>query len=207
MPSDRSPRSGRIIIFRFIRRLRLHPNRPRFLFPRSPHGAFGTLQYSVVYNNFPPPSPPPPWKRPRRPLCHHFSVDPLILVFPGNLVSLRFKALCRSSSAVLVPRGPYFRPPFVTSRRSVESCRRLRTHLWHPRWKPLQRNAPRIASWSHQNRSPRRRSFAPDGLFSHPLSWPQNSSRIGAVPIEPGRNFLVSALARLAGAKRPSATL
>jgi len=168
---------------------------------------FGTLQYSAVYNNSPLPSPPPPSKRPRRPLYHHHPAVPLMLVSPGNLVSLPFMASCRSLFAVPAPLGLFFRPPYATSRRFVESSRRLRAHLLHPRRKPRQRSTPRIANHRHQNRSPRHHSSAPAGLFSHPLSWRPNSSRIGAAPTELGRNSLVSALVRSAGAKRRSVTL
>ena len=70
---------------------------------------FGTLQYSVVYNNSHLPSPPPPSKPPRCLPSNHLSMSLPLLVFPGNPVSLRFKASCRSLSAVPVPREPFFR--------------------------------------------------------------------------------------------------
>ena len=167
----------------------------------------GTLQYSVAYTNSPPPSPPPPSKPPHSLLLHHRLPVPLVLVFLGNPASLRFKVSCRSSSAVPGPLELFFRLPSVTSRPSVESFRRSRMHPCHPRKKHLPRNLPRIVDWYRQNRSSRHHSFAPAGLFSHPLSWRRNFSRTGATPIEPGRNSLVSALVKLADAKRPSAML
>ena len=119
----------------------------------------------------------------------------------------RSNASCRSLSAVPVPLELFFRLSFVTSRPSVESSQRSRAHPCHPGRKLHTRNPPRIANCRRQNRPSRHHFFAPVGLSSHPLSWRQNFSRTGATPIEPGRNFLVSALARLGGAKRPSAML
>ena len=167
----------------------------------------GTLQYSVVYTNFPPPSPPLPSKRPHCPLWRRRSLVPLVLVFPRNPVLLRFKVLCRSSSAAPGPLGQSFRPPFATSKPSVESFQRSQTHPCRPRKKALPKNLPGIADWNRQNRSSRHRFFVPVGLFSHPLSWRRSSSRIGVIPIEPGPNSPVSALARLVDVKKPSEML
>jgi hypothetical protein len=167
----------------------------------------GTLQYSVVYNNSPPPSPPPPSKRPHCPLWPRLSQAPLVPVFLGNPVSLRFRASCRSSSDVPVPLGLFFRRLSVISRPSVESSRRLRAHPCHPRKTQLPRDPLRIANCRRQNRPFRRRFFAPAGLFSHPLSWRQSSFRIGATPIAPGRSSLGLVLVRLADAKRRLAML
>jgi len=84
---------------------------------------------------------------------------------------------------------------------------RSQAHPPQPGRKLHTRNPPRMANWRHQNRPPRRHFFAPAGPLSHPLSWRQIFSRIGATPTEPGRNSLVSVLVRLAGAKRRLAML
>ena len=189
MPSDRSLISGKRITFQFIRQLRSQPNRPNPLVlvdPRGLFGVLGTLQYSVLYSNSRPQSPPPPSKPPPAFSLGTISQRPRRCLFSRE-------NRCRSSPRFRT--GAY--PPFPYLWNCSSDCLVLhrgrltkapgdseRTRGTHE--EPHKRNAPRIAKCRRQNRSSYPRSYAPVEHSSRPLSWRQNFSRIDATPTELG---------------------
>src|ERR1700753_806705 len=112
MSSNHALGSGRMVFFQFMRQLTLKPNRSR---P-------GTPRYGAACSNS---HPLPPSKRPHFLLWHQLSPAPQALTFQEDPLSSLAKVSHRSSFAIPMHLGLFFRLPSVVLKQLDESPQRL----------------------------------------------------------------------------------
>lgn len=146
------------------------------------------------------------------------SSSPVLILIPtvhspnGNRFIMRSISLLLTYTTNHDNKIPLLPPPYPSNTSGrvalTSACFRIQTlasnYIWYAAFSKSRctddqhalprRISTQMVNWRHRNRSPRHHPFVSTGLFSHPLSSHQSSSRVGAVPIEPGRNFLHSFL-------------